>query len=118
MEAQELMRIIAGAASDKKATHIVAQNLQGKSSLCDYQIICSGSNERQTQAISTHIEDLLRQQNLGKPYAIEGKQTGHWILMDYGSVMIHIFLDSIRDFYALERLWPEAERISLDEQRA
>jgi ribosome-associated protein len=84
------------------------QNLQGKSSLCDYQLICSASNERQTQAIASHIEDTMRVKKLGKPIAIEGKQTGHWILMDYGDVMVHIFLEGIRDYYAIERLWPEA----------
>jgi ribosome-associated protein len=107
MEAESIIRIIADAAADKKATRIMAQNLQGKSSLCDYQLICSGSNERQTQAISNHIEDVMRAKQL-KPLAIEGKQTGHWILMDYGEVMVHIFLDSIRDYYAIERLWPDA----------
>jgi ribosome-associated protein len=106
MEAESIIKVIAEAAADKKATRILAQNLQGKSSLCDYQFICSGSNERQTQAISSHIEEVMRQKQLGKPLAIEGKQTGHWILMDYGAVMIHIFLDSIRDYYAIERLWP------------
>lgn len=108
MELEKLVKLVADAAADKKATRIVSQDLRGHSSICDFQIICSGSNERQTQAICGHIEDLLRDAKVSKPIAIEGKQTGHWILMDYGDVMVHIFLDTIRDYYALERLWPAA----------
>ncbi len=118
MNSQELVKIIAAAAAEKKAKNIIAQSLNGKSSLCDYQLICSGSNERQTQAIAAHIEEVMRQRQLGKPYAIEGKQTGHWILMDYGSILVHIFLEGIRDYYALDRLWPESETLSFDESKA
>ncbi len=107
MESGSLIKLITAAAAEKKATRILAQDLTGKSSICDYQVVCSGSNERQTQAICSYIEDVLREQKAGKPLAIEGKQTGHWILMDYGNVMVHVFLDSIRDFYAVERLWPD-----------
>lgn len=114
MEPLELVKLIAAAAAEKKATQIVAQKIEGRSSLCDYQIICSGGSERQTQAIASYIDDHLRELKAAKPMAIEGKQTGHWILMDYGSVMIHIFLDSIRDYYALERLWPNAETLHFD----
>lgn len=108
MKSQDLVKVIASAALDKKATRVVAQNLEGKSGLCDYQIVISGSNERQTQAIATHIEDTLREKKVARPFAVEGKQTGHWILMDYDGVLVHIFLDTIRDYYAMERLWPTA----------
>lgn len=114
MESMDVIKLIASAASDKKATRIAMQKIEGKSSLSDYQVICSGSNERQTQAIASHIEDVLRERKAGKPVAIEGKQTGHWILMDYGAVIVHIFLDSIRDYYALERLWPDADTTFFD----
>ena len=109
----ELIKLIANAAADKKASRVVVQKLGAKSSLCDYQIICSGSNERQTQAIASGIEDSLREKKAGKPLAVEGKQTGHWILMDYGNVMVHIFLESIRDYYAIERLWPDVDTTEL-----
>lgn len=108
MQSQDLVKLIANVALEKKATRVVAQNLEGKSGLCDYQIVISGSNERQTQAIATHIEDTLREKKVARPFAVEGKQTGHWILMDYDGVLVHIFLDTIRDYYAMERLWPTA----------
>ncbi len=109
MDTKEIIKVICQAAADKKASKITVQKVEGKSSICDYQVICSGSNERQTQAIAGHIEDQLREKKMGRPHAIEGKQTGHWILMDYGAVMVHVFLDSIRDYYAIERLWPGVE---------
>ncbi len=108
MEIDALVKVIAKAAGEKKAERMTAQDLRGISSLCDFQFICSGTNERQTQAICSHIEDTLREQISVKPLAIEGKQTGNWILMDYGDVMVHIFLDSLREYYSLERLWPKA----------
>ncbi len=114
MDTNTLVKMIAAAASDKKATRIVSQDISGQSSICDVQVLCSGSNERQTQAICSHIEDTLREKRAPKPMAIEGKQTGHWILMDYGDVMVHIFLDTIRDYYALERLWPSSSTTSYE----
>ncbi len=115
MDSENLIKMITAAAAEKKATRILAQDLSGKSSICDYQVVCSGSNERQTQAICSYIEDVLRDNKAGKPLAIEGKQTGHWILMDYGNVMVHVFLDTIRDFYAVERLWPDAGITKFDD---
>lgn len=108
MQSQELVKLIANVALEKKATRVIAQNLEGKSGLCDYQLVISGSNERQTQAIASHIEDTLREKKIARPFAVEGKQTGHWILMDYDGVLVHIFLESIRDYYAMEQLWPNA----------
>ena len=78
------------------------------SDLCDYQLICSADNERQTGAIASFIEDTLRTELKAKPAAIEGKTNGHWILLDYGAVNIHIFYDYLRDYYALEEIWPKA----------
>jgi ribosome-associated protein len=108
MNSNELAKAIADAALDKKASRIVIQDLSEKSDMCEYQVICSGQTERQTQAITDGIEVALRQQGV-RPAAIEGKMTGHWILMDYRSVIVHVFMDGIRDFYALENLWPDAD---------
>jgi ribosome-associated protein len=115
MKSQDLVKMIASAALEKKATRVTAQNLEGKSGLCDYQIVISGSNERQTQAIASHIEDSLREKKVARPFAVEGKQTGHWILMDYDGVLVHIFLDAIRDYYAMERLFPNVDTETFSE---
>jgi ribosome-associated protein len=102
---------------DKKAGRLVLQDLRGLSDMCQYQLICSGTNERQTQAICQGIEDQLRKVGL-RPLAIEGKQTGQWILVDYGSVLIHVFFNYIRDYYSLEELWPGARFVDLPANQA
>lgn len=111
MDTRQLVKVILKAASDKKATRLVVQDLSKKSDICEYQVICSGSNDRQTQAICAAIEHMTREKSGAKPLAIEGKQTGHWILLDYGSVIVHVFLEEIRDYYALEELWPDAANL-------
>lgn len=113
MTSQELLKLAAKAAYDRKAKRIVGIDLKGMSDLCDYQLICSADNERQTGAIATAIEEALRTQAGVKALATEGKTNGHWILLDYGAVNIHIFYDYLRDFYALEQLWPKATSVEL-----
>jgi ribosome-associated protein len=110
----ELAQVAAKTATDKKAKRIVLLDLKGMSDLCDYQLICSADNERQTGAIASAIEDGLRIALGVKPSAIEGKTNGHWILMDYGALSIHIFYDYLRDYYALEEIWPQATLVSLE----
>lgn len=103
----DLARIAAEAAKTKKASDIVLQGLAGKSDLCDFQLICSGENDRQTRAIAESIADACKVQGHIRPAAIEGAQTGQWILMDYGNLMVHVFLRDIRNYYAIESLWPD-----------
>lgn len=105
----QMLKVAAEAAQGKKANRVIALDLKGKSDICDYQLICSGSSDRQNRAIAEAIADECRLQLQQKPAAIEGKTGGHWILLDYGSVMIHIFLEELRNFYALESLWPGSE---------
>ena len=114
MNELDLAQEIGRAALEKKASRLVIQDLRHRSDICDYQVICSGSSDRQTQAICNSIEDLVRQKLKQRPVAIEGKQTGHWILLDYGSVVVHVFLEEIRDYYALENLWPDVQSIPLE----
>lgn len=98
-------------AADKKAVRPVLIDLRGVSDLCDFQFICSGENERQTRAIADAIEERCKKVAGVRPVAIEGKQTGNWILLDYGSTLIHIFFNNLRDYYAIEELWPKAKFI-------
>jgi ribosome-associated protein len=113
MDARQLVKCIAKAAQDKKAIRLVVQDLTQKSDLCEFQVICSGTNDRQTQAICSGIEQATKEKASRKPLAVEGRQTGHWILLDYGDVIVHVFLDSLRDYYALESLWPDAENLQV-----
>lgn len=105
----EIAKEAAAAAADKKAVRPVLLDLRGVADLCEYQFICSGENERQTRAIADAIEERCRKVGNIRPFAIEGKQTGNWILMDYGGTLIHIFYNYFRDYYAIEELWPTAK---------
>ncbi|MDD9950918.1 MAG: ribosome silencing factor [Zetaproteobacteria bacterium] len=104
----EMLKKLVDAAKDKKAERVVVLDLQGKSDICDYQLICSAATDRQTKAIASHIDKVCRADLKLTPASIEGVQTGHWILLDYGSLMVHVFMGPMRDYYALESLWPGA----------
>ena len=93
-----------------KALNLVALDVEGLASFADYFIICSGRSHRQVTAIAEHVEKELKAQGI-KTLSIEGLREGHWILMDYGDVIIHIFYEPIRVFYDLESLWSDARRI-------
>lgn len=92
---------------DKQASKVVILNIKKLSAVSDYVLICSAESERQVQAIAYSIEDGLRKQN-ERPLGMEGLTEGKWALMDYNDVVVHIFLDPIREFYNLEGLWAEA----------
>jgi ribosome-associated protein len=94
----------------KKAMDLVVLDVRKLSSIADVFIICSGLSNRQVVAIAEHIQEDLKKQGI-KPLSVEGKKEGHWVLLDYGHVIIHVFYEPIRSFYDLEGLWIDAERI-------
>jgi ribosome-associated protein len=95
-----------------KALDIVVLDVRGLASFADSFIICSGRSHRQVTAIAEHIEKELKAQGV-KLYGIEGLREGHWILMDFGDIIIHIFYEPVRAFYDLESLWSDAKRIDV-----
>ena len=100
------------AALEKKAKGLVVLNVQDISAFADYFIICSGTSERQVRAIADAVQEYLKAAEI-LPLGVEGEAAGQWILMDYDDVIIHIFLDTVRTFYDLERLWSEAPRLDI-----
>ena len=102
-----LARRIVELASDKKASDIVLLEIGGLTALADYFVICSGTSERQLGAISDGIAEGLRDEGV-KPIGREGSSGAHWMLIDYGSVIVHVMAVPEREFYQLERLWAEA----------
>ncbi len=94
----------------KKAEGVVILGVNELTSLADAFIICSGKSNRQVMAIAEHIKTALKKQNR-QALRIEGLKEGHWVLMDYGDVIIHIFYDPVRRFYDLEGLWADAPRL-------
>ena len=100
------------AALDKKATDVVVLDLRGTPAFTDFFVLCSGANPRQVKAIADAIEESLRAAKV-KPAHIEGYDRAEWILMDYFSFIVHVFAPATREFYSLERLWADAERIEI-----
>ena len=102
--------LISEAAANKKATGLVLLEMKGMTSFTDYFVICSGKSDRQVQAIAQGIEEILAREGI-HPLGLEGMVEGKWVLMDYADVVVHIFLEPVRQFYDLEGLWIEAPRI-------
>ena len=92
----------------------VILELQGLCAFADYFLICSGTSRRHVLALAQHLEEALAQLGV-KPLGVEGRQEGHWVLMDYHDVVVHIFLQPFREFYALEDLWAEAPKVLVEE---
>jgi len=104
--------LAAQAADDRRARDIIVLDLQGITIVTDYFVICSASNVRQAGAIAEHIKDELGERGVDALRS-EGHEASRWILLDYGDVVVHIFLERERDYYGLERLWGDASRVDL-----
>lgn len=115
MDIEEAAQIAARAAGDKKATDIVILDLRQIASFTEYFVIASGASNRQVQAISNEVEERLRKSGK-RPLHIEGYSSAEWILLDYGDFIVHVFSNSSRQFYDLERLWRDAGRIEVKEE--
>ena len=98
------------AALGRKALGLVVLDVRDLTSVADAFIICSGRSNRQVTAIAEFIQTELKKAGI-KPLSVEGKKEGLWVLLDYGHVIIHVFYESVRNFYDLEGLWVDAKRI-------
>lgn len=110
---REMAIIAARAADEKKATDIVVQNVGELISVTDYFVIVTAANSRQVSAIIDEIEEQERKQGNVKPLHREETRDGSWELLDYGSVVVHVFQPETREFYRLEALWNDAPVMDL-----
>jgi ribosome-associated protein len=99
------------AASEKKALNLIVLDVRDLTSIADAFIICSGKSNRQVNAIADSIVAKLKKHKI-KPLSVEGTGEGHWVLLDYGHVVIHVFYEPVREFFDLEGLWADAKRIT------
>jgi ribosome-associated protein len=106
----EIARRAVALAEDKKAADIVLLDLAALTTLADYFVICSGGSERQLDAIADGIVEGLREEGV-RPIGREGTSASHWVLLDFGSVIVHVFTPPDRDYYQLERHWSEAKTV-------
>ncbi len=107
------VRQAARAALDKKALDLVVLDVRRISGIADYFLLCSGRSTTHIQAIADAIRDDLKAESV-RPRHVEGMPASGWILLDYGNILVHIFLEDTRAYYALERLWGDAPALALE----
>jgi ribosome-associated protein len=110
IESKTLALRIAEVALDKKAEEVVIIDVATKVDYTDYLVVCSGGSERQVKNIADEVERRLKQKRI-IPFGIEGESEGNWVLMDYGSVILHVFFRDTRQMYDLDGLWLDADRM-------
>jgi ribosome-associated protein len=101
---EALLARVLSSLEDDKAEDIVQVDLRGKSSMADYMVICSGRSSRQVAAISEKLIERVKH-DFNRVSKVEGKDTGDWVLIDTGDVIVHVFRPEVREFYQLEKMW-------------
>lgn len=108
--AEQTVKRAARAALDKKAVDLVVLDVRGLSSVTDYFLVCNGRSVTHVRTIAEAIRDDLRAGGV-RPLHAEGTAESGWVLLDYGDVLAHVFLEDTRSYYALERLWGDAPSV-------
>ncbi len=109
----QLALAAARTAEDNRGQDIVVLDMREVTPVFDYFVLVTGNSRRQLHAISEEIDHCLEDELHDKRMGIEGYRESRWILLDYGTVVIHIFDEEMREFYALEQFWNQAERVKL-----
>ncbi len=108
------VHLAVAAALDKKAMNLDVLSVGALTSIADYFIIASATNERQATAIADNIVDRLKAELDVRPLLVEGTTPGRWVLVDFGDFIVHIFTEDVRRFYGLERLWGDAPNVTAE----
>lgn len=111
--AEQKVRQAARAALERKAIDVVVLDVQGVSSVADYFLVCSGRSTPHLEAIADAIRTGLKGDGV-RPLHAEGQPDSGWVLLDYGDVLVHVFLEDTRAYYALERLWGDVPSVPVD----
>jgi len=104
MQIDQLIKVAQQALEDMKAKDVVLLDVQGKSSVTDFMLIASGTSRRHVNAIADEVVEKVKEAGL-RPLGTEGQETGDWILVDLGDLIVHVMMPDARSFYDLERLW-------------
>ncbi|MCA8867135.1 MAG: ribosome silencing factor [Rhodobacteraceae bacterium] len=100
----KLLKLVLDSLDKDKAEDVIPIALKGKSEMADYMVIASGRSSRQVISMAEKLSDRLKEE-LGRGCRMEGRQTGDWVLLDCGDVVVHIFRPEVREFYQLEKMW-------------
>ena len=112
MDSQNILKIAANALNSKKARQLKALKIDDLTTLADYFLIATATSSTHVRALADEVEEKLKEASV-EPHHIDGKSTG-WIVLDYSSVIVHVFTPAEREFYNLDSVWSDAEEISLD----
>jgi len=110
-----MAKVAADAIFDKNGVDIVLLDVGDSFFLSDVFVIATGSSRTNVQALADHVEEKIGESHGVKPLRVEGRSEGEWVLVDYGDIIVHLFQAGPRDYYSLERLWGDAERIRWEE---
>lgn len=113
VDSKEFAMVAARAIDDKKGSDIVIQDVSELLNVTDYFVIATGANNRRVDAIAEEVEEKLRENCSIKPISREGLDEAEWVLLDYGSIVVHVFQPAARDFYRLEQLWENAPTVDV-----
>jgi ribosome-associated protein len=110
-----LLATILESLDEDKAEEITQIDLRGKTEIGDYMVICSGRSTRQVTAIAEKLAQKVKD-DFGRTSKMEGKETGDWVLIDTGDVIVHVFRPEVREFYALEKMWMDGGELTTPSQ--
>jgi ribosome-associated protein len=113
LNSTDMARLAAGAALDKKALDPLALDLRGISSVAEYFVILTGTSDRHVQSVAENVMEAFKSIGV-KTLGEEGLNEGKWVLLDYGEIVVHVFLEPVREYYDIERLWIDAPRLDLE----
>jgi|WetSurMetagenome_2_1015567.scaffolds.fasta_scaffold799829_1 ribosome-associated protein len=115
METRDKVKMCSKYAEEKKADDVLMLELAGLTDIADYFVLANGTSERHVKTISEHIEASMKIDGI-KPFSVEGYNEGRWVIIDYRDVIVHIFLEPLRELYDLESLWIEAKKQRLEKE--
>ncbi len=114
LTSKELAGVAVKALDSKKGKDIKVLHTEEQTTLADYFVICGGASTTQVKALADAVEEAMTRMG-EEPHHVEGHRGGQWTLLDYSSVVVHVFTDEAREFYGLERLWSDAAQVELSE---
>lgn len=110
---RHLISLIEGALEDMKAKEVVLIDVRGRSTVTDYMLVASGTSKRHVASVAQEVLDKLKAEGM-QPIGVEGQDVGDWVLVDVGSVVVHVMMPDARSFYDIERLWSVGGQSSAD----